>query len=285
MNIYPLNEKLELAYNIRKAIPSHPELFANWRQLSHASRLRVPSRLDLAYGKESSERLDLFLAGTNTPLHIFLHGGYWQAMDKADFSFLAEAWYDEGISFAILNYGLCPDVTIDVIVSQARKAWLWLQNHARELGLDSTRFQVSGHSAGGHLAAVLQATTWVDYGATSDMPPIHSVVSVSGLFDLNPLLFTSINEKVGMDRITAERNSPLTMMPMVDKPLILAVGENESTEFHNQSDQLKKQWSSSLSQIHRLNLADCNHLQALVELGRRESDLFRIATELLTKKS
>ena len=278
---HPVNAQLEAAYNVRAAIPSHPAVFADWRERSERARSFLPGLLDLAYGADPLERLDLFPAGADAPLHVFIHGGYWQAMDKADFSFLAEAWHARGVAFAVLNYGLCPTVTLDDIVAQMRRALPWLQAHAGELGLDPARFQVSGHSAGGHLAAMLLATDWSHRGGGLSMAPIHSAVSISGLFDLEPLRYTSMNEKVGMDAVVAQRNSPLGMRPAVDAPLLLAVGEHESADFHAQSDRLEQRWGAYLSQVRRMNLAACNHLQAVEELGRAGSELYRAATGML----
>ena len=113
------------------------------------------------------------------------------------------------------------------------------------------------------------------------MAPIHSVVSISGLFDLEPLRYTSMNEKVGMDAAAAQRNSPLGMQPAVDAPLLLAVGEYESADFHAQSDRLEQRWGAYLRQVRRMNLAACNHLQAVEELGRAGSELFCAATGML----
>ena len=122
-----IDPTFERHYNVRSAIPEHPAIFAAWKGRSEAFRKRAGGRLDIAYGPSAAETLDLFPAGNSgAPVHLFIHGGYWQALDKADSSFIAEAFVESGITVAVVNYALCPAVTIDAIVEQMRRALLWL---------------------------------------------------------------------------------------------------------------------------------------------------------------
>src|SRR5678815_4579638 len=147
---------LSREYNNRELVPEHPQYFARWQQSSAQARSRMSSQLDLAYGGMPGEKLDLFAARKGDgACMMFIHGGYWRSLDKSDFSFLAPAWVDAGVSLAVVNYDLCPKVTIEEIVRQMLRASRWLWLNAGELGIDRERLYLSGHSAGGHLVAMM----------------------------------------------------------------------------------------------------------------------------------
>lgn len=272
-----IDPEQERHYNVRAAIPEHQDYFARWRERSAKFRAAAGGRLDLRYGPSEAETLDLFPAGDKAgPLHMFIHGGYWQALHKDDNTFVAEALVAAGISVAVVNYSLCPDVTLDDIVGQIRRAALWLHDHAKDFGCTANRLQVSGHSAGGHLVGLLMATDWPSLapGAPADL--IGGGVAISGLFDLEPLRRTTINDKVGMDAATARRLSPLYLDPVVPAPpLILTVGELESEGFHRQSDALRDAWSAKGVAVERFDLPGCHHLSAVEALADPGGELFR----------
>jgi arylformamidase len=279
MVVDPVQER---HYNVRAAIPEHPAIFAAWKARSEAFRKRAGGVLDVTYGSSAAETLDVFPAGTrNAPLHLFIHGGYWQALDKADSSFVAEALVEAGVTVAVVNYALCPAVTIDAIVEQMRRALLWLWRHAGEYGGDVQRIQVSGHSAGGHLVGMLMTTDWPGLDAKAPRRLIESGVAISGLFDLEPLVHTTINDKVGMDTATARRLSPLFLDPATpESPLLLAVGGHESEGFHCQSDALAAAWAVKGVAVERLTLSGRHHLSAVEALADPATDLFRRAVAL-----
>lgn len=271
-----IDPKLEGYYNVRAAIPEHQDYFASWRARSAAFRKAAGGRLDLRYGPTEAETLDLFPAGTpGAPLHLFIHGGYWQALHKDDNSFVVEALVEAGVSAAVVNYALCPDVTIDDIVGQVRRAMLWLWRNAGEYGCEGKRIQVAGHSAGGHLTAMMMATDWPELESEAPGDLVAGGVSISGLFDLEPLRHTTINDKVGMDAETAKRNSPLYSEPAVRAPLVLAVGSQESAGFHWQSDILRDAWKAKGLTIERFDLPGCHHLSAVEAMADPKSEVFR----------
>jgi len=279
MAIDPVHER---HYNVRAAIPEHPAIFAAWKARSEAFRRRAGGVLDVAYGPSAAETLDLFPAGLRgAPVHLFIHGGYWQALDKADSSFVAEALVEAGITVAVVNYALCPTVTLDAIVEQMRRAALWLWRHAGDYGADAGRIQLGGHSAGGHLVGMLMATDWLALDAAAPRRLIRGGIAVSGLFELAPLVQTTINDKVGMDAATARRLSPLFLDPTApESPLVLAVGGLESGGFHGQSDAMAAAWREKGVPVERLTLAGRHHLSAVEALADRATDLFRRAVAL-----
>ncbi len=273
MAIDPVLEKL---YSVRAAIPTFPEIFAQWDKRSDAFREKIKGHHDLAYGPNPKEKLDIYPCDQKgVPLHVFIHGGYWQAMDKKDSSFLAEAFLRSGVSVAMIGYDLCPDVTLLDIVEEIRHAFVWLWRHAEKYGYDCNKIQISGHSAGGHLVAMLLATDWSSYGLPKGIQPIHSAVAISGLFDVSPLVQTSINNKLGLDVEEATALSPLFLGLKNVCPLLLAVGEDESSAFHGQSDNLRNKWQGQDCLIERMTVSGCHHLSVVTELTNPDSPLFK----------
>ncbi len=276
-----IDPALEAQYNIRALIPDHGEIFARWRARSAETRRRRRCRCGLAYGAGAGETLDLFLPdpppgkGGPFPVHLFIHGGYWQAMEKGDFSFVADALLDAGVAVAVIDYAPCPTVALDEIVAQMRRALAWTAREAPGFGGDPERIQIAGHSAGGHLVAMLMADP-------ECAPLIRSGVSISGLFDLDPLRATSINAALGLDGAAARRNSPLFLEPRTGKraPLVLAVGGAETAAFHAQSDALARRWGACGAPVRRLDLPGRDHFAAVEALAEPESPLFRAARDL-----
>ena len=240
-----LDPATESQYNNRANVPEHPRLLAEWAAKSVAWQAEAKAMRTLAYGDSNAETLDLFPADAEgAPVHMFIHGGYWQALSKRDCSFVARPLVAAGLHVAVVDYGLCPDVTIDEIGRQCRAALAFLYRGAREFGGDPDNITVSGHSCGGHLVGMAMATDWEAFGA--GLPPdlVKGGVSVSGLFDLAPLTDTSINDKVGMDAETARRNSPLLMDPSARAPLALYWGGDETVAFREQSEAMAAAWSA-----------------------------------------
>ncbi len=251
-------------YDNRTAVPDHPRIFEQWAARSAATRSRFPARLDVAYGPAPRERLDFFpCASTDSPLHLFVHGGYWQALDKSFFSFVAESLTPLGVNVAVVTHTLCPGITVTGIVEQIRSAFVWLWRRAEQLGFDRERMQVSGHSAGGHLAAMLMATDWSQRDRNLPAEAIDSAVAISGLFDLEPLLHTRVNEAVRMDQDEARANSPVLLPPPRKVPMLLLVGGDESAEYHRQSEQLAESWSSRGMSIEYQEIPETNHFNVL----------------------
>ena len=269
-----IDEEPERLYNARAAIPDHGDIFARWTARSAAFRESARCRLALPYGMSARQTLDLFAPdddGPAPPLLMFIHGGYWQGLDKSLFSFLAEGLVAAGAAVAVVDYDLCPAVRIDDITAQIRRAVAFLWTRAGDLAIDRDRLFVSGHSAGGHLTAMMMATDWpaMDVALPKDL--IRGGVSISGLFDLAPLIATSMNRNLGLDAAAARANSPLFMTPAGDAPLLLAVGGDESAGFHGQSDRLRDAWGS---RCRRLDIPGRHHLSVVEDMTDPKSALF-----------
>ncbi len=259
---FQIDSLCEHQYNNRAAVPEHPAFLESWRERSEKFRHKAEGIYDLAYAGHPRCRLDLFpVAGKSpAPLHVFIHGGYWQALDKQSFSYLAEPIHQNGECAAILNYGLCPEFSIIQIMQQIRQAITWLMAHAADYGADAGRMQISGHSAGGHLLAGLLCAG--EAGESEfDVSAIRQLNAISGLFDLTPLLQTSINRALQLDAASARTASPLFCPLRADISGIrmnLLVGELESEAYHGQTRQLAQSWQTALD-IRRFELAGCHH--------------------------
>lgn len=236
---------LDAQYNNRKRFPDYVERFKAWGQWSAAARAALGGRLDIAFGEQPSERLDVFPAKhPGAPLYVFIHGGYWYSLDKSDFSYVAQGMLPNGVTTVVNNYVLAPHADMDEIVRQNRAALAWLWRHAAELGADRNRIYVTGHSAGGHLAAMLLATDWRRFGDDLPQDLVKGACAVSGLFELEPIRLSYLNQTLKLTPEMAARNSPASVDYPHAAPLFLVVGEDESAEYHRQSEHMAAKWRS-----------------------------------------
>ena len=279
-------EQLQSQYSARAAVPEHPQIFQRWRRMSVDFRALSHSELNIPYGESPREKVDLFLPSTeNPPLLVFIHGGYWQAMDKGDFSFIARELVAQGIAVALPGYDLCPAVTLDQIAAQMRRALLWLKLKAPEYGVDSRQMHLCGHSDGGQLTALLLATDWATIAPAFEAASLRTGISISGLFDLEPLIHTAINDALGLDLEDARRNSPILARPHCRVPLLLAVGGDESSEFHRQSREFANVWSGQGVPTRYHSIAGLNHFTLLEQLAVPGSELLQSVLETIGRSA
>jgi arylformamidase len=272
---------LSRAYNNRELVPEHPQFFARWGEASARARSTMTCQLDLAYGDMPGEKLDLFPArkGDGTCL-LFIHGGYWRALDKKDHSFLAPAWVGAGVSLAVVNYDLCPRVTVGEIVQQMLRASRWLWLHAEDYGMDQDRLYVGGHSAGGHLTAMLMSALWPAFDRALPKDLFKGGLAISGLYDLRPLLEVEwLNADLRLDAESALKLSPAFLPPATRAPLMTCVGGDESSEFLRQNELLGSRWRGVLAGD--IAMPGRNHFSVLDGLAEPGSALFAGARRLM----
>ncbi|HXD98492.1 MAG TPA: alpha/beta hydrolase [Candidatus Acidoferrum sp.] len=257
---------LDAEYNNRVKVKDALEWMARAGAESARARAELPLRFDVAYGTHHGERLDVFPAAKPgpAPVHVFIHGGYWQRMDKADFSFVVRGLRPAGALTVAVNYGLVPSIDLDELVRQCRAAVAFVHRHAREWGGDPERISVSGHSAGGHLVAMLLATDWAAFGAPGDV--VKAGCAISGLYDLEPIRLCYLNDVLKLTPEVARRNSPVHLAPSRPTPLILALGGTEGPEYHRQTDELAGAWRARGVPIEVLDLAGHDHFSIVAEL-------------------
>jgi arylformamidase len=272
---------LSRLYNNRELVPDHAQYFARWAEGSARARSTMTCHLDLPYGGRPGESIDLFPArkGDGSCM-MFIHGGYWRSLDKKDFSFLAPAWVDAGVSLAVVNYDLCPKVTMEEIVRQMLRAsgWLWL--HAEEYGMDQDRLYVSGHSAGGHLTAMLMCALWPAFDARLPKDLWKGGLAVSGLYDLRPLPQVDfLQEDLRLDEAAAVKLSPAFLPPATRAPVMTSVGGDESSEFLRQNRLLGERWRGAFAGD--VPMPGKNHFSVADGLAERASPLFQAALRLM----
>lgn len=266
----------EAEYNNRARVPEHPGIIAGWARDAASYRDEAGARFSaLPYGAGERHVIDLFEPKSAARATVvFVHGGYWQALDRSSFSHLARGLNAHGIAVAMPGYDLCPKVRVGDIVDQIRAACLAL----RERG----PLVVSGHSAGGHLAACMLATDWNAQGAPGLVPAAYAI---SGLFDLKPLVPTSVNNALGMDEAEATDLSPLLWQPPAGRVLDAVVGGDESSEYLRQSRTIADRWGAAGVATRYEALPGTNHFTVIAPLADPESAMTkRVAEMALTSR-
>ena len=265
----------EVEYNNRARVPEHPALIAGWATDAAAYRARHAPR-SLSYGPGTRNRIEFFAADGKGPIVVFIHGGYWQSLDISFFSHLAGGLNAHGIDVAIPGYDLCPEVTVEEIIGQMRMA-------LRELARQGRPLVVSGHSAGGHLAACMLATDWPTFDASLPADLVTAAYTISGLFDLGPLVDTSINKAVRLDQATARAVSPLFWQAPARGSLDALVGGNESAEYFRQSQTIVDLWDKAGIATRFGTVPDANHFTAIAPLADPASPMVSRLRELAAR--
>ncbi len=267
---------LEAEYNNRERVPEHAGHAKRWAEASAAYRTVARAELDLAYGPLDRNRYDLFHAGSGTKpaaVLIYIHGGYWQRGDRREHSWIARELNAAGVSVAIPSYSLCPAVSVMDIVGEMRACvkavWQTFD----------TRMAVAGHSAGGHLTAAMLATDWSAHGIAGDA--VRAAYAISGAFDPEPLLATTINAALGLTPETARTaNVVLWPAPTRGKRFVAAVGGDESSEFLRQGRDIVAAWSSAGVTAETVVVPRTNHFTVVDELGLAHSAMTVRITEM-----
>src|SRR5664279_704635 len=258
MNVYKHynQEQLNAQYNMRLRVPDYADYFDRWERLSRQTEQRNTTLKDIPFGNHPEERLDIFPSKIHqSKTLVFIHGGYWHLLDKTMFHFLAEYFLRYNVTTVLVNYPLAPQASISEIVATCRKALRWLHDNIIRFNGDPKEFYLMGHSAGGHLVSMLLVEEEAKY--------VRALISLSGLFRLEPVMLSYLNDSIGMDREGALKNSPAFLNPALDCPLLLATGTEETDEFTAQTEELYNNWKSKCSKIEFLKIPQVNHYSIL----------------------
>jgi arylformamidase len=228
------------------------------------------------------EKVDVFHArGESRALLVFIHGGYWRSLDKRDFSFLAPPFTTRGVTVALTNYALCPAVTVEEIVRQQLAALAWLyRTGAQRFGASRERIFIAGHSAGGHLVAMMLAALWPTYAPDLPRKVVQGGLSVSGVYDLRELVHVpSVNDDVRLTPAVAEKLSPILYPPATDAPIYTAVGDRELPPFIAQNAEIGRRWSHVLADD--IACPGDNHFTVIDHLADPRNGLFTGAMRMM----
>jgi arylformamidase len=282
---------LDRQYNNRALVPEHAAHFERWAKSSAQARRQLPGLLDVAYGHGPGETLDVFPAPRKegrppAPVLIFIHGGYWRSLDKSDHTFIAPAFVKQGACVVVPNYALCPAVTIPQIALQMTQALAWVYRHIGTHGGDPQRITVVGHSAGGHLAAMLLACQWSLVG--EDLPDalVQNALAISGVFDLEPLLHTPFLQdslRLTAQRVRQVSPAGFAAPPLLDGrgELVAVAGADESEEFVRQTQLIQQAWGKDVVPVCE-TLPGLNHFSVLEALVQPRHRLHKLAKQLLS---
>lgn len=282
------SEWLDRMYNNRALVPAHAEHFRRWADTSAAARIAAKPVLDVAYGNGVNESLDIFPAkgGGKAPVLVFIHGGYWRSLDKSDHSFIGPAFTQHGACVVVPNYALCPGgedkpVTIPDIAMQMVKALAWTWRHIAAHGGDPARIHVIGHSAGGHLAALMMACAWRSYAADLPSDLVKKGLAISGLYELESIMHAPfLQQSLRLTPSQVAKASPAWLPAPKQGVLYTVAGADESAEFLRQNTLMQKAWGNQRVPVCEAHLG-LNHFSVLEALADPQQRLHRLALELL----
>lgn len=224
--------------------------------------------LDQKYGPETLQSLDVFTATVeNAPILVFIHGGYWKALDKKSYRFIAAPYVAQGMAVFLLNYRFIPTVNMEMLLEDIRDGINWIRSNARLYNANPDSIVLAGHSAGGHLA--LMAYLRNEHLRTS----ITAICSLSGIFDLNVIRNSYLNDVLQLDdndvKAFSVTNKDLSLLKC---PTLLSVGLDETELFIEQSKNLYTQYKS-LAPLSYHEYANLNHYEIVHKLGQEGSPL------------
>jgi len=250
-------------YDVEKSIPNIKEIITTISTQSEKARSELDHKLSVPFGPTIAEHVDIFpTKQPKAPILVFIHGGYWRQLSSKNFSHVAFGPVSAGVTVVLTNYELCPKVTMDEIVRQSRAAVAWVYKNATTFGGDPERIYISGHSAGGHLTAMVMSTEWErDYGLPKTI--IKGGCAISGLYDLMPFPYSWIQPSLQLTWDQVLRNSPILHVPKEAPPLIVTCGGDEPVEFIRQSQDFLSAWKAGGLVGEFLPLPGYNHFNII----------------------
>lgn len=238
-------------------------------------------KADIKYGPEDRSHMDMFIPEGDGPfpIHIFIHGGYWQELSKNESHFAAPNFVDHNIIFVALDYTLAPDANMFEIVDQARRGVISVLKNGHKFNGDSENVTISGSSAGGHLVAEVLSTNWAEYGY--GRCPLKGALAISGIFDLEPLVSTYVNEPLKMDVDDAKVVSPIHHIPTESCPIVVTYGENETDEFKRQTHEFMDACLRAGLSCRYIDMPSVNHFDIVLDLNKKNSPLFQSVLHMI----
>jgi arylformamidase len=273
-------DELEYQYNPRVSVPEYPELAKLRSAQARKVRESAKSWLNIPYGSSARETLDIYAADkAGGPVLVYIHGGYWRSGTKEDNANFVPAFTERGATVVLVEYDLCPKVTVTDIVRQTRASIGWTFRNVVRYGGNPSRFYVSGHSAGGHLTAMALANDWEKEGLPKDF--IKGAVAMSGVHDLDMVMHISANEEIRMTPELAKQNDPFSNPPAVNCPLLVAVGAAEPEGWKQMSKDYFEFCRERGLKAEYLEVSGANHYTMSEHLGNPASPLVQAIFRLM----
>ena len=273
-------------YNNGLRVPDVRAILRGWQRRAADARAALAGRRGLRYGPDPAETFDLFEPATGdgpTPVVVFIHGGYWRSLAKEDFSWIAPPFVAAGIRVAVVDYGLAPRYPLETIVRQTLAAVARIRRDADDLGIRRDAIVVAGHSAGGHLTAMMLAAHWPQFDPSLPADVVRAGVAISGLYDLEPVRhapYLNADLQLTLDRVAPL--SPLYMTPATEAPLLAVVGGAESDEFLRHHREIRSAWSRVVQDD--VPLPGDDHFRACERLAEAGHPLFDATVRLCRER-
>ena len=270
-------DELENLYNQKHRIPNYEDYPINWKRDSDRARKELETKMDVRYGDHSLETYDVFVGNPGSPVHVFFHGGYWYSQDKSNFEFMAPAFVDKGWSFVGANYPLCPNVTMTELIHSCRKMVLDIFSRLNTWGFDGSAIHLAGHSAGAQIVSILATTEW-DRHTQNEHPLISRTMGISGIYDLQPVIYIDRNLEIGLTNDDVSEFSPMYSSEPFVGELMLAVGTHEGSEKVRQMQDYAKMQAGRGKGSQSALIENANHFSILDHYADRDGLLFKLAT-------
>jgi len=265
-------DELEYQYNPRESVPEYPALAKKRAEASRKGRSTLKSWLNVLYGNSPREILDIYPADRpEGPVLVYIHGGYWRSGSKDENCNFAPTFVERGATVVLVEYDLCPSVTVTDIVRQTRASIAWVHRNIIRYGGNPSKLYVSGHSAGGHLTAMALAHDWEKEGLPRNL--IKGAVATSGVYDLDMVMQISVNEQVRMTPEIARENSPFLHPPVATCPVVVAVGGAEPNGWQQMSEDYFKLCQERGLECEYLVVPGANHYTMSEHLADASSPL------------
>lgn len=259
-------EELENNYNPRKAVSNFSKYIREYKTLGQKSREELPCMLNVSYGDTPLQKLDIFGKKklNNANVHIFIHGGYWRALDKSDHSQLATPFVNEDLLYFSINHELCPNVTLSEIVQQITSAIIWVYKNCKNYGGNPNKITISGHSAGAHLCSMAINTEWSKFNIPNDI--IKGAVLISGIYEPEIVLNLSVNEEINLSKKEALKNTP-SFLNINNPHILTCVGNGETKGWIDQTKIYTKKIIDNCDNVDFSTLQNENHFSLMISLA------------------
>ncbi len=266
---------LDAEYNNQAKVPDFAAYLREFSALNETTRAEYPGLVSYCYDEPTGQLLDIIYPADRgndpCPVQVFFHGGYWKALSRENFTFVARAFADYGIATVIVDYDLIPAITMEELVRQCRQSLAFLYRHADSLGLDAEDIHISGHSAGGHLTAMCLGTDWQDFAEDLPAQIIKSGIGISGLYNLLPIRLSFLQKDLALSMETAAQMSPVHLPEPTNGRLHLLLGSKEGPEYHAQSTGMHDAWPDQAEPP--ISLPPYNHFSIVGSLAEPTSYL------------